>query len=313
MRAPGAVWSGELRNVIPVVPTPFDEDENVDLDALRVLIDFAANSRASAVCLPAYGSEFYKLSNKERSSLVALAVEQAKGRIGVVAQANHGSARIAAEIARQNEDWGADVISFALPRQFALTEDDLLRYAERVTNAVKLPVLVQDFNPGGPTVGGDFACRLQASAPNFRYLKLEDSLMGPKVREILQATNNRVAVLSGWGGMHLLELLPAGIAGVMPGIAVCDLLQQVLKRYYASDTGGASRLFNILLPHIVYSLQNLELYHHSEKALLVKRGLLPSAAVREPALTIDSVTREHMDLLHAYILEALDEEANARP
>ncbi len=311
VNVPGSGWRGELRDVVPVIPTPFDLDEDVDLDALRVLIDFAANSQMSAVCIPAYGSEFYKLTSIEKSSLITLAVEQADQRIGVVAQSNHGSARIAADIARQNEDFGADVISFALPRQFPLREADLLRYSERVCKAVHVPVMVQDFNPGGTTVGAQFARRLHESAPNFCYLKLEQSLMATTVQEILEETHGGVQVLSGWGGMHLLELLPAGIAGVVPGLAVCDLLQQVVMCYRNRNAAEASRLFNIVLPHIVYGLQNLELFHHSEKALLVKRGLLPSATVREPSLTIDDVTREYMDLTHSYILEALEQEAGA--
>src|SRR5262249_39113682 len=79
-------------------------------------------------------------------------------------------------------------------------------------------VLIQDFNPGGPTVNADFARALVQDCPNFRYLKLEEPLMAPKVRAIREATGDQVGVLEGWGGMYMLDLIPAGICGVMPGL-----------------------------------------------------------------------------------------------
>jgi 2-keto-3-deoxy-L-arabinonate dehydratase len=304
-------WNGSVHGIIPVIPTPFGADEEIDFDAFRQLIEFAVRSNVAAVCLPAYGSEYYKLSGAERLQLVRTAVQQANGRVGIIAQSNHPSSKLAAGIARRNQDLGADVISFALPRQFALTEEDELRYAERVAGAVSKPVLIQDFNPGGPTIGAAFARRLRESTPNLRYLKLEEPLMGAKVRAIREATRDEVGVLEGWGGMHLLELLPAGITGAMPGLGACDLLQRVIERFQAGELDGAARLFRQVLPHILYSLQNMELFHHAEKRLLVKRGILRSAAVREPALHVDETALRYMDFTQSFILQALVAEDSA--
>ena len=51
-----------VSGVVPVIPIPFHDDERIDEDALRRLVEFAAAAGIGAVCLPAYGSEFYKLS-----------------------------------------------------------------------------------------------------------------------------------------------------------------------------------------------------------------------------------------------------------
>src|SRR5437588_2220509 len=137
---------------VPVIPIPFTNQEQIDEDALRAFIEHATGVGLRALCLPAYGSEFYKLSDRERARVVKIAVEQAHHRILVIAQSNHGSAHVAADIARENADQGADMISVAIPRQFAFPEPDLLRYLSAILEAVDLPFLVQDFNPGGPTV-----------------------------------------------------------------------------------------------------------------------------------------------------------------
>src|SRR5438270_8131841 len=96
--------------VVPVVPIPFDNKDGIDEEALRRLVDFAVSAQVGAICLPAYGSEFYKLSDRERARVVEIAVEQAHGRLLVIAQSNHGSSRVAREVARANVERGADMI-----------------------------------------------------------------------------------------------------------------------------------------------------------------------------------------------------------
>ena len=68
----------ELYGVVPVIPTPFTETEEIDENALRTLIDFAVTTGVSAACLPAYASEFYKLTDEEKLRVVRIAVEQAE-------------------------------------------------------------------------------------------------------------------------------------------------------------------------------------------------------------------------------------------
>ena len=289
--------------IVPVIPTPFGQDQQVDCEALEPLIDFAIRSGVQAICLPAYGSEFYKLSTDERFELVKTAVRLAGGRVQVIAQSNHPSPLQAAELACRNEGLGAEIISFALPRQFPYGEDCLLRYAETVAKAVHVPVLVQDFNPGGPSVGTSFARRLKESAPNFRYLKLEEPLMGRKIRAVCEATCGSVGVLEGWGGMYMIELANDGVAGAMPGLGMCDLFVRVFEKMQAGDLLNAARIHRSLLPQINLALQNMELFHHCEKRLLAARGLLHSVVVREPAIDLDPQLAAHIDLVNSLVLE----------
>ncbi len=293
-----------LDGVVPIIPTPFTADEEIDFEALGACVRFAARSRLAAVCLPAYASEFYKLTDAERRQVVEAAIKAAGDSIAVVAQANHPSARVAARIAQEYEKLGASVISFALPRIFPLQEDDLLNYARVICNAVKLPVLIQDFNPGGPTVGGQFARRLADECSNFRYLKLEESLMGPKIRGIIQATEGRIGVLEGWGGMYLLDLIPAGICGLMPGLGVSDLLQQVWDAVRSHQHDEATAMFQTILPQIMYSLQHSEFFNWIEKRLLAARGVLPESStyVRRATFTPDEATLAYGDRLNAQIV-----------
>jgi 4-hydroxy-tetrahydrodipicolinate synthase len=288
-----------IEGVVPVIPTPFRAGtEEIDEEALGRLVEFAAGLDVPALCLPAYAGEFYKLSEAERLRVVATAVAAARGRVPVIAQSNHPAARVAADLARRNADLGADMISFAVPRIFGLPDDDLLDYCRTVCRAVTLPVLVQDFNPGGPTIDAAVCARLLDACPNFRYVKLEEPLMGQKVLAIREATADRVGVLEGWGGMYLLDLLPFGVCGCMPGLGVADVLARVWRLGRGGDDGAALDLFGAVLPQIVFSLQSMELFLHVEKRLLVERGVLSDPTVRRPAYTPDERVLARGDALN---------------
>jgi len=294
-----------LVGVVPIIPTPFTEDEAIDHAGVAACVRFAVASKFPAACLPAYASEFYKLTDDERERVVETALEAAGDSMAIVAQANHPSARVAAATAQRYVKLGAKVISFAVPRMFGLPTVDLLDYCRRICDAVDVPVLIQDFNPGGPTVGAEFAVQLAERSPNFRYLKLEESLMGPKIRDILEETGGRIGVLEGWGGMYMLDLIPAGICGLMPGLAVSDLLQEVWRLVHAGERDEAFAAFQIALPQILYSLQSSELFLWIEKRLLADRGIIShgSTHVRGATWTPDAATLEHGDWLNRQVVE----------
>lgn len=289
--------TAQITGIVPVLPTPFDRREQLDLGSLERLVRFCAISGFSAVCLPAYASEFYKLTELERETVVGTAVDAADGEIQVIAQSNHFAGIHAATIASANEERGADVISVAVPRMFDISEQDVYKFVADVAGATSLSVLVQDFNPGGPTISPETAKRLHSDFPNFRYLKLEQPLMAPKVAEILEATDGGVQVLEGWGGMYLLEGIEAGICGAMPALGVADVLREVYDLAVGGNRDGAMDRFQAVLPYLAYSLQNMELLLQMEKRLLARRGLIECDAVRKTTLTLDPHTDRYADYL----------------
>ena len=77
-----------LTGVVPIIPTPFRSDEQIDFDGISRCVQFAMSSGLPAVCLPAYASEFYKLSEAERARCVETAIAAAGGRaIGYIGPA----------------------------------------------------------------------------------------------------------------------------------------------------------------------------------------------------------------------------------
>ena len=293
-----------LFGVVPIIPTPFNEKEEIDGDALRRLIDFAVAGGIGAACLPAYASEFYKLTDEEKLQVVKIAVDHSAGRIQIIAQSNHPSLKVAIKLAQANVEAGADMISLAVPRIFSLPENSLKEYLGGFMQSLPgTPILIQDFNPGGPSISARLIKELLDEHSNFKYLKLEEPLCAPKFEEIIKTTEGKVGLMEGWGGLYMLELIPVGITGVMPGLAVSDILQKVFILRKNGENEKAFDLFEKDMPQIFFSLQNMELFHYIEKELLIARGVLKNSVVRKATYKPDASTKAYIKELNGRVLK----------
>ena len=124
--------------------------------------------------------------------------------------------------------------------------------------------------------------------------------MSQKLLAIREATADRIGIFEGWGGQYLMELIEPGICGAMPGLGIADLLQQVWQLAKTGSDDRAMQMFEFLLPQIVFSLQNMELFLWMEKDLLARRGVLSAATchVRAATLTPDEATWRHAQRLN---------------
>lgn len=295
--------SFELSGVVPIIPTPFLPNEEIDEASLRDLVEFAIAKGIKAVCLPAYASEFYKLTDEERLRVVRIAVSQSAGRVKIVAQSNSPAVKIAIQLAQANVAAGADIISLAVPRIFGLPEASIESYLSSFFAAIPdTPVLIQDFNPGGASISIELINSLRLKHPNFRYLKLEEPLCAVKFENIIKTTEGRVGVFEGWGGLYLMELVPIGVSGVMPGLGVSDILQKVFNLRKNGDHQKAFEIFEKVMPQIFFSLQNMELFHYAEKELLVARGILRNNSSRRAAYIPDHSSISYIRELNERIL-----------
>jgi dihydrodipicolinate synthase/N-acetylneuraminate lyase len=286
-----------IQGVVPILPTPFTSNDEVDFQALGALVDFAVAAGAAGLGTPAFGSEFYKLADSERLRVLESVIAATAGRIPVIAQCNHHSPRQAARLASQAEKLGAAAVNIALPHPFPVSPAQLIDFARTVCDSVTLPVVVQDWGPGEQSVRLPFVLELRKKCANFRYLKLEEPGIGSLIRAIRLEFRDDVGVFLGWNGMYVPELQPAGACGVMPGLALADVFVRMWRLGSENKWSRAFALFAQISPYLQFSLQTLEQLHHSEKRLLCARGILKSPAVRPVTIDLDPDAHRYLDKL----------------
>ena len=90
---------------------------------------------------------------------------------------------------------------------------------------------------------------------------------------VASGVGDAVGVLEGWGGYYMLEAIPVGICGIMPGVPIADLLDRVYWSRREGRDDQAYDLLGSLLPFINFTLQDIELFLQVEKRLMVRRGI----------------------------------------
>src|ERR1700722_8338095 len=133
-----------LAGYIPDLPTPFDQNDRVDLAALATLCErqIAADVPAIVVCETA--GEASTLTPVEQETIIRTAVEVARGRTRVIAGAGSNSTSQAIEFAQCAELAGADAVLPVVPYYNKPTQAGITAHFRTVANSTVLPIVLHD-------------------------------------------------------------------------------------------------------------------------------------------------------------------------
>lgn len=127
----GATRAIDWRGIFPVLATPFNEDQGLDLTSLRRQVDYCIERGSGGLVAPVMVGEFFTLSDRERVEIYRTCAEAAAGAVPVVAGISATSASHAAELARAAEDVGADAVIAMPPYAQNVGPDGVLAYFGR--------------------------------------------------------------------------------------------------------------------------------------------------------------------------------------
>ncbi|MBK3566891.1 5-dehydro-4-deoxyglucarate dehydratase [Streptomyces sp. MBT62] len=131
---------GMAGGVLSFPLTSFHDDGSLDPDGFRAHVA-AQTATAPGAIFPACGTgEFFSLDEDEYRTVVTIAVEEAAGRVPVVAGVGYGWAQ-AARFARIAEEAGADAL-LVLPHYLvAAPQDGLVAQLEQLAARTRLPLI----------------------------------------------------------------------------------------------------------------------------------------------------------------------------
>lgn len=126
--------------------TPFANGK-IDEAAFRKLVDFQIESGTDGLVPVGTTGESPTLSHEEHDRVVELCIEQAAGRVPVIAGAGSNSTAEAVRLAKHGADAGANGVLIVSPYYNKPTQEGLYRHFTAVAKAVDVPVIVYDI-PG---------------------------------------------------------------------------------------------------------------------------------------------------------------------
>lgn len=193
--------------------TPFRPDLSLDEEALRRLVQRQIESGIHFLVPCGTTGENPTLSRKEHLRVVEITLEEAKGKVPVLAGAGGNDTREVAALSRELEAIGADGLLTVTPFYNKPTPDGLFAHFREVSRATRLPIIVYNV-PGRTGVNVDPATLVRLAQIERVVGVKEASGNISQMSQIFQMVPNDFAVLSGDDGLTL-PLFALGGVGVI--------------------------------------------------------------------------------------------------
>lgn len=135
----------QVEGVIPPMITPFDRGGDIDVAALRRLVDFLATRVQALYPLGTYGSG-PAMSLSERKRAAEIILEQVNGRIPVIMHVGCVDTKSTVALAKHAESAGADAVASIAPFYYEHNEKAIEHHFLKLMEAVSVPVFAYN-NP----------------------------------------------------------------------------------------------------------------------------------------------------------------------
>src|SRR6516225_7256050 len=126
--------------------TPF-KDGKIDEQAYRALIDWQINSGSHGLVPVGTTGESPTLTHEEHRRAVDICIDEARGRVPVIAGAGSNNTAEAIELARHAEKSGADAVLVVTPYYNKPTQEGLYQHFKAVNDAIGIPIIIYNIPP----------------------------------------------------------------------------------------------------------------------------------------------------------------------
>ena len=217
-----------FHGVFPYLVSPIGPDGRVIESELRRLVDHLIAAGVQGLTPLGSTGEFAYLDAPQKRRVVEVVVEQAAGRVPVVAGV---AATTTAEAVRQAREWaaiGADGILAVMEAYFLVPEAGVVSYFRAVADAADLPVVLYT-NPTFQRSDLSLpAVEALSHHPRIGYIKDASSNTG-RLLSILNRTEGRMQVFAASAHIPAAVMLIGGV-GWMAGPA-CAIPRESVRLY----------------------------------------------------------------------------------
>ncbi len=238
----------QFKGAFTALVTPFKNGE-VDEDAYRSLIEWQIEQGIDGVVPCGTTGESATLSHEEHGRVIKICVEQAAGRVPVLAGAGSNNTREAVQLTKYARENGADGALLITPYYNKPTPDGVVEHFRTIANEVSMPFIVYNV-PGRTSLNLEpkTVKRLFDEIPEVVGIK-EASANLKQVSEIVEFCGPEFQVLSGddFTVLPLLAVGGCGVISVVSNIAPAKM-HDMCQAFFDSDMTAAQKLHHELSP-----------------------------------------------------------------
>ncbi|MGZ8269546.1 MAG: 4-hydroxy-tetrahydrodipicolinate synthase [Methylophilus sp.] len=235
-----------FKGSLVAIVTPMHEDESLDIEALKKLIDFHVAQGTDGIVIVGTTGESPTVNVDEHCLLIETTVAHVAKRIPVIAGTGANSTQEAIELTTHAKNLGADACLLVAPYYNKPTQEGLYQHFAAVAKAVDIPQILYNV-PGrtGCDIHNDTVLRL-AEIPNIVGIK--DATGGiERGTDLLLRVPKDFAVYSGDDATSLSLLLLGGhgVISVTANVAP-KLMHELCEKAMVGDV-AAARMINAKL------------------------------------------------------------------
>ncbi|MBV6656915.1 MAG: dihydrodipicolinate synthase family protein [Devosiaceae bacterium] len=285
-----------LTGILPVAPTPFHADGQVDEEGMRRVLDCMIDQGVDAICVLANYSEQFVLSDEERALLMRVCLEHVAGRVPIIVTISHFHTGLVVERARAAEAMGASMVMMMPPYHgvgLVPQEAGIYEHFQAVSDAISIPIMVQDAPLSGCTLTVPLLARMARELEQVRYFKMEMPFAADKLAALIEAGGDAIeGPFDGEEAATLLADLDAGCTGTMTSGLQCEHIGKIVRSYLGGDKDAALAYWAKSLPLINH--ENRQCGLRACKTVMKAGGVIGSDHVRHPLKPMSERTRARL-------------------
>jgi len=284
--------SVELRGLIPVLVTPFNDHYEVDVKSLAKLVKYYLDAGVDGFVMLGESSERDSLTPAERESVLRTVFEAVGGVVPIIVGTGEDEVELTIHASKRAEELGAEAVMVPPPKDPKLKDEDILRYYTSIGESVGVPIVVQDYPQNTrPRMSPELIAKIYRTVPKATYLKLEDPPTPPKIREVLKLTGNGIVVFGALYGRDSFWELEEGAAGIMTATPTPEYLVEMIESHSKGLRQRARDIYYLTTP-LTHFYPELGLA--VRKQVLAFRGVIATPKIRPPRRELDETQRKQL-------------------
>ncbi|KRA01740.1 MAG: dihydrodipicolinate synthase family protein [Achromobacter sp.] len=293
--------TADAKGVYPIAPTPFFDDGSVDHASIDRMMEFYLACGSTGLTVLGQLGEAPKLDFTESLEIASQVIGKSQGIPIVVGVSAPGFASMRS-LTREVMDRGAAGVMIAPPNTLR-TDDQIVNYYHQAVEAIgdDVPFVLQDYPltfsvQMAPTV----IRRIVTDLASCVMLKHEDWPGLEKISALrrfeAEGSMRHISILCGNNGLFLDYEMARGADGANTGYCFPDMLCDFVEWVGEGRTEEAHDLFDAHLPLLRYE-QQPGVGLAVRKYVMMRRGILTSAAQRRPGSALTNQARSEVDHL----------------
>lgn len=225
----------EVKGIITAMVTPFDENQEINSQATKQLINKLINAGVDGIFILGTNGEFHLLTDDEKVTFAKLVIDEVNKRVPVYVGTGGNSTREVIALSKKMEALGADALSVITPFFLVPTQEEVIKHYKAVAESVQIPILLYNIPKNtGMHLEADTVKEL-AKVKNIAGIK-DSSGKIENIQSYIEASKGQdFCVLSGSDSL-ILKALEIGATGAIA--ATSNLLTELDVSIYQNFLKG---------------------------------------------------------------------------